>query len=90
MIFTIYDQASKRLFDKIKYSECRQACLPLIQFFFGFASDIDQTNINRYQRRQLAVYQAALDCTRLYWAIPGSAGGPGGPNGWGGQDDQPR
>ena len=25
----------------------RQACLPLIQLFFGFASDIDQTNINR-------------------------------------------
>ena len=26
---------------------CRQACSPLIQLFFGFASDIDQTNINR-------------------------------------------
>ena len=25
----------------------RQACSPLIQLFFGFASDIDQTNINR-------------------------------------------
>ena len=24
----------------------RQACSPLIQLFFGFASDIDQTNIN--------------------------------------------
>ena len=27
--------------------ENRQACSPLIQLFFGFASDIDQTNINR-------------------------------------------
>ena len=27
--------------------EIRQACSPLIQLFFGFASDIDQTNINR-------------------------------------------
>ena len=26
---------------------CRQACSPLIQLFFGFASDIYQTNINR-------------------------------------------
>ena len=26
--------------------EIRQACSPLIQLFFGFASDIDQTNIN--------------------------------------------
>ena len=26
----------------------RQACSPLIQLFFGFASDIDQTNINRF------------------------------------------
>ena len=25
----------------------RQACSPLIQLFFGFTSDIDQTNINR-------------------------------------------
>ena len=25
----------------------RQACSPLIQLFFGFASDIDQTNKNR-------------------------------------------
>ena len=25
----------------------RQACSPLIQLFFGFASDIDQTNISR-------------------------------------------
>ena len=25
----------------------RQACSPLIQLFFGFASDIHQTNINR-------------------------------------------
>ena len=25
----------------------RQACSPLIQLFFGFASDIDQTYINR-------------------------------------------
>ena len=25
----------------------RQACSPLIQLFFGFGSDIDQTNINR-------------------------------------------
>ena len=25
----------------------RQACSPLIQLFFGFASNIDQTNINR-------------------------------------------
>ena len=25
----------------------RQACSPLIQLFFGFASDIDQTNIDR-------------------------------------------
>ena len=25
----------------------RQACSPLIQLFFGFASDVDQTNINR-------------------------------------------
>ena len=25
----------------------RQACSPLIQLFFGFASDIDQTNVNR-------------------------------------------
>ena len=25
----------------------RQACSPLIQLFFVFASDIDQTNINR-------------------------------------------
>ena len=47
MIVTIYDQTSKQLFDNIKYSECRQACLPLTQFFFGFASDIDQTNIKR-------------------------------------------
>ena len=28
-------------------SDTRQACSPLIQLFFGFASDIDQTNINR-------------------------------------------
>ena len=27
--------------------EARQACSPLIQLFLGFASDIDQTNINR-------------------------------------------
>ena len=27
--------------------KARQACSPLIQLFFGFASDIDQTNINR-------------------------------------------
>ena len=26
---------------------CRQACSPLIQLFYGLASDIDQTNINR-------------------------------------------
>ena len=25
----------------------RQACSPLIQLFFGFASDVDQTNIYR-------------------------------------------
>ena len=25
----------------------RQTCSPLIQLFFGFASDIDQTSINR-------------------------------------------
>ena len=28
----------------------RQACSPLIQLFFGFASDINQTNINRHIR----------------------------------------
>ena len=43
----------------VALSRARHCCLPLIQFFFGFASewdiDIDQTNINR-ERRQLAVY----------------------------------
>ena len=27
--------------------QTRQACSPLLQLFYGFASDIDQTNINR-------------------------------------------
>ena len=27
--------------------QARQACSPLIQLFFGFASDVDQTNTNR-------------------------------------------
>ena len=31
----------------MNWSIIRQACSPLIQLFFGFASDIDQTNINR-------------------------------------------
>ena len=29
----------------VKSFDFRQACSPLIQLFFGFASDIDQTNI---------------------------------------------
>ena len=31
----------------ISWGLVRQACSPLVQLFFGFASDIDQTNINR-------------------------------------------
>ena len=34
-------------YDTIGRVQYRQACSPLIQLFFGFASDIDQTNINR-------------------------------------------
>ena len=43
----------KCLFFTISYTKIlslvniRQACSPLIQLFFGFASDFDQTNINR-------------------------------------------
>ena len=39
----------KRFFalDIFRFFFSRQACSPLIQLFFGFASDIDQTNINR-------------------------------------------
>ena len=32
---------------KFEHKLTRQACSPLIQSFFKFASDIDQTNINR-------------------------------------------
>ena len=33
--------------DIFRFFFSRQACSPLIQLFFGFASDIDQTNIRR-------------------------------------------
>ena len=36
-----------RLFAHLGRRLLRQACSPLIQFFLGFASDINQTNINR-------------------------------------------
>ena len=37
----------KKYMTQTKRLQTRQACSPLIQWFFGFASDIDQTNINR-------------------------------------------
>ena len=39
-----------RLFAHLGRRLLRQACSPLIQFFLGFASDINQTNINRDMR----------------------------------------
>ena len=73
MIVTIYDQTSRRLFDKIRYSERRQACLPLIQFFFGFVSEIDQTNIKNTKKiyiKKYSIKEISETALAVYPSVP--------------------
>ena len=47
----------------------RQACSPLIQLFFGFASDIDQTSINRDIRDGNWLSNLGPSYMPCFWAV---------------------